>query len=428
MKKKNRLYGLLAGLIIFLPSCVRTEEDLFDESAALRLNRIVNETKATLLAPEKGWIMDYFPNENSAGVIFLVKFDESGMAKMATINEYITKYTEAFGAWDIITDNGPVLTFNTYNDVFHIYSDPTVPGTSGDGDGKGLEGDYEFIIMNKTEDEVTLRGKKRGTVILLRRLAEDKEWEEYLTELKSWDNTLFKNAPNAIYLISGNDTIEASMGGSHVFSVMPKGADPIFDSEDLPFIITETGIRFQLPYLINEQNVQRFVLSEDRNRLICIDENVDAYFGAPNPTSFFVLDSLKNWRVNTDLPMSSKFTEAYNKLVDNCKTVLKEKFTDLYFRYYGSQSTFSLTFKSGKYTGNFYIEKIEENGNVKFAYKGRCDDTALYYLNNIGGFAELLDYIGQAYEVSPNIDCGLNFSTLEFKAKNNPEIRFFVSL
>lgn len=52
---------------------------------------------------------------------------------------------------------GPTLTVDTYNEIFHFFSDPA----SGVGTtGLGMEGDYEFTIQSATPEQVVMRGKR----------------------------------------------------------------------------------------------------------------------------------------------------------------------------------------------------------------------------------------------------------------------------
>lgn len=73
--------------------------------------------------------------------------------------------------FSIKKDIGPTLNFDTYNSLFHYFSDSDISG--GAGTGKGYEGDYEFLLRSHTENEIVLRGKKTKNIIRMTRLAED---------------------------------------------------------------------------------------------------------------------------------------------------------------------------------------------------------------------------------------------------------------
>lgn len=50
-------------------------------------------------------------------------------------------------------ENGILLSFDTYNRIFHQFSDPQ-------SDGIGFGGDYEFYVMEHTSDHIVLKGKR----------------------------------------------------------------------------------------------------------------------------------------------------------------------------------------------------------------------------------------------------------------------------
>lgn len=66
MKKFIYTFYLLCNLACIC-SCVNEEADLFDSSAAQRLNQAVTEYTDLLENSENGWIMDYYPSDGSLG-------------------------------------------------------------------------------------------------------------------------------------------------------------------------------------------------------------------------------------------------------------------------------------------------------------------------------------------------------------------------
>jgi hypothetical protein len=435
--KKNIIYCLLVAVISLFFSCTREEDDLFDESAALRLNKIINEAQEILLAPEKGWIMEYFPNENSSGVMYLIKFGKTEMATMATINQYVPQYTEASGYWRVIADNGPVLSFDTYNDIFHIYADPAAPGASI-ADGKGLEGDYEFIIIEKTADQFKLMGKKHGAIVLMHKFPEDQEWKNYLLKIKEFDNSLFSaNAPDLQLTFEGSEVAYSLSGGNtHIFTMLPSPAQVTDEEVLIPFILTEKGIRFVKPFDINDQRVQTFQLSEDRSYLYAIENSGIRITNPILPLPFF-LDE-KNWTQNlmwtiNGSNLSDAFQTAYTKVVDGCKTIYKEDFNSFFFQYKSARKSKTLSFKSGTskvYEGAFDFDILQnpgKEGEIIFVDKGTTDNNAKLYKSRIEGFGEMLDLITSG-PFTVTTDNPLSMSALKFTSISNPDNWFTLSL
>jgi hypothetical protein len=260
--------------------------------------------------------MEYFPTDEQEGFTFLVKFDKNDMATIAAKSG--STYKEASGIWNVIGDTGPVLTFDTYNEVFHIYSDPAAKGSDLLGIGWG--GDYEFLISQISENLIQMKGKKRGTVILLRRLAENQNWLDYFTLLENIDMAVFnKNVSIPLNLTVGDAIYPLKNGSSHIFTTnlsTESGEEAGVDTK-IPFIVTDYGIRFAEPFKIESQSVQTFQLSEDKNNLVCIDENASAKIEGPFPADFFfdVLNLNKNMVLADD--MSPDVKTVYDKIVQS---------------------------------------------------------------------------------------------------------------
>ena len=132
-------------LSLAMVSCVPEEKDIFEESSALRLNHAIENYTDKLCSAENGWVMEYFSGSDYKGVLFLLKFSHDGSVTVAAKNDISTGgvYKEEKGLFEIIGDNGPVLSFNSYIPIFHEFSNPEdLPGTEGTNeDGLGYEGD-----------------------------------------------------------------------------------------------------------------------------------------------------------------------------------------------------------------------------------------------------------------------------------------------
>ena len=318
--KKNTLHIIFALITFGLlaVSCVRQEPDLFPESAAIRVNKSIEATNDLLMSAENGWIMEYFPNPESAGATYIVKFISDKMATMATKNQYVPNYTTSDGYWSIINDMGPVLSFDTYNTVFHVFSDPVDP-TTGNSDGEGLRGDYEFLIGARTQDSIALTGKKHYGKTILRKLNASQDWVGYFDILAAINANLFGGyAGTKLQLMVDNELNSTlSNGSTHIFTVVPKGGNEIDNSYPLPFIVTDYGLRFSKPFKVGEKEFQTFKLSDDKNRLVSTDAGVNAQITALDPVDVF--QNLINARrlmtlSNTDDNMSVSVRVEYEKI------------------------------------------------------------------------------------------------------------------
>ena len=157
------IIGLLAATFA---ACSRDEESLFEKPAAIRAQEAIENAFNVLTAPANGWEMAYFPNlETSAkGYNMVLKFNKNGNVSVTAKNTTTTLNkieTDTASTWAIKSDYGPILTFDTYNDVLHAWADPG-------SDGAGLLGDYEFLILEATPEMVLLKGKKHSAYSVMR--------------------------------------------------------------------------------------------------------------------------------------------------------------------------------------------------------------------------------------------------------------------
>lgn len=124
MKAKYIL--LVIALASVFGACRREEKDLFDDSAAVRAQKALDNARDVLTAPANGWEMLYFPNPESGGYSVLIKFDEKGNVFVASRNPQTTanKYmTDGNSTWVVVSDYGPILSFDTYNNVMHKWAE-----------------------------------------------------------------------------------------------------------------------------------------------------------------------------------------------------------------------------------------------------------------------------------------------------------------
>lgn len=421
---KRNIYYLILLLTVsaMSTSCKLEEDDIFSESAAVRLNNAKAEYKSILSAASNGWKMEYFATPASEGFTFLMKFDSSELVTVAAKNQYTANtYKTENSLYDVITDNGPVLTFNSYNTLLHYFSNPENP------DGAGLEGDYEFIVLKADSNLVSLKGKKRGTYIKLSTLPRQQNWNNYMLHLDSINTSLFSGSTNKLNLIIGKDSFYAVNGTTGIFKIITHTEDPLTDGVSMPFIITSEGLRLYSNYTDGDKALMNFKLSADNQKLECTDANTQAYFSGPNPSDYFMSDAA-TWSFTFTKPMGTNFKAIYDKIVANCKSKLKESFTDLWLKMYTSSTTsyYALSFKSGKYTGNYKFSRtITTDGKVHLNYEGVTDTNGTYYLKNIAGFDELLKYMSQNFSITA--DCGLNVSKLHFSSDSEPSLSFYTT-
>ena len=230
------LIGLFAATMV---ACSRDEESLFEDSAAVRAQKAVENAFDVLSSNEAGWEMAYFPNleADAKGYNMVLKFNKNGNVSVTAKNATTTGnkiLTDTASTWAVKSDYGPILTFDTYNDVFHAFSDPKE-------DGAGLLGDYEFLILKATPELVLLKGKKHSAYSVMRPV-KNPDIAAYYAACEKMQTYLFGNN-NIVTLEQGNEKLYLYNGASGQFQSAAYGSALSAENATYhPVCATEDGI------------------------------------------------------------------------------------------------------------------------------------------------------------------------------------------
>ncbi|MBS7410510.1 MAG: DUF4302 domain-containing protein, partial [Muribaculaceae bacterium] len=320
MNKKIFFVATVAASLAVLPSCKNEVDDLFDQSAADRIEQAMTDYNEALCSAENGWEMLYFANGDEQGYNLLCKFDKNGSVKFAAKNEFSSnnQYAEETSLFEMIADNGPVLTFNTYNKLFHIFADPNdIPSTGEDDEtGFGHEGDYEFVVHEATADQIFLKGKKYGISIYLRKLPADLAWEDYFAQVEANKAKYFNSKVKTIWLETATKRYTVQDMTSGVMSFVPEGGDAVSETLYKAYILTYDGkLHFITPFkgIDGKISLQNFDVAED-GTLVCSDEGETGHFTSDPVAQMFTADAY-TWRIDKNANVGSWET-AYNALTN----------------------------------------------------------------------------------------------------------------
>ena len=302
--KNHFIYLAIVGAGLAFSACSNEEDLLFDQSAAERLNAASDLYSARLTAQPNGWAMQLYPTTKNEspfgnGYLVLMDFNEDHSVK-CSMNNILSNgaYMSDVSAWEVITDNGPVLTFNTYNDVLHTFTNPEDVGITGgygnDETGTGIGGDYEFIIVDAPEDAsyMMLKGKKRGTYNLLTPVEEGVDYEAYLSDVKTFQKTMFpENAASYNFIHYADSVCIFEDAGDGIPAIYPVEGDAVTQSSFNPFLITKRGedyyLRFRDAKTFGNSTVQDYRYDPERDIFESIDDPA-FYICGDNPFNFFV--------------------------------------------------------------------------------------------------------------------------------------------
>lgn len=315
MMKKLYKFSAIAAVLMSasLASCNHEEADIFDQNAAHRTEEARKMYKEILLDKGGKWQMEYFTTEEEHGYVYLFTFRNDGTVTISGNNEYITKLTNidsnvpSYGSetsmWTILSDNGPVLSFNSYNTIFHLFATPEdIPGTERDEQGYGHSGDYEFDLMKFSNDTLYLEGKKNGAEIIMTRIAPEIDDETYLNEVVALADSFFNAKVPAVYVnLPGGYRHVVLDGATQLPKFYPETGDYITEYVGRNAIITHDGFTLGKPLSLrdsidgNDYTIQHFIRQKDGS-LLCTDDNrITITADALNKV---VGDERLLWRVN----------------------------------------------------------------------------------------------------------------------------------
>lgn len=231
-------------------SCLKDQEDLFDKDAALRLQDALEKADKAFTSSENGWLLEYYPEENQSygGYALTVKFADG----KATVGSELAPGEFEESLYKMTNDNGPVLTFDTYNTLMHFFSTPS------SGNYEALHGDFEFVVDSIGDDEIKVHGKRWGNEFYFRKLNESAE--DYL-------NKVVEVSENFIVTgLQGNIGKEAIKGVVDLDGrqVGLANADSTYQQVEA-FTFTDKGIRFYAPFDVNGEQLAELAYDPETN-------------------------------------------------------------------------------------------------------------------------------------------------------------------
>lgn len=315
---RTALAILLPG--VMMTSCKFEEDDYFPESAALRIDKTTKEIKAKLCAPsadgEYGWVMQTFVGGNDSskfeGFNLFAKFYESDKVILASDHRYLRdgmagKYTESTSIYEMLQEEGPVLAFNSWNDVLTPLSDPVNPVHAPSAlikDGVGLGGDNNFVVMSYSDDVITLCGERHRAKSRLIRC--DRPWEQYIADVNAMKAKISSNLmPGHYYITNGTDTL--------YLKNLRGGATVIGDRLNYPANYKERALVFT-PTGVSFEGGIDFVVTEDQTKLVSGDSlQIVAMWDQ------YIIDRTTIWNID-----KATYSDGMKAVIDQINTEIKK--------------------------------------------------------------------------------------------------------
>lgn len=231
----------LALAVCFSQSCLKNQVDYFDQSAAERLQAVLTQTRATLAKPQYGWRVEYFignVDQDRGGKNMTFQFG----AKEDTVRVMTEELRDSsFTSYYRFTnDDGPVLSFDSFSPILHKYAIPS----SSYYEARG--GDYEFLIIKCTDEEVILKGKRSGKITKLYPLTEpaDDYIERCYQLNRNFYVSSFKGTCGSTAVVGTIDVLNKQFTISEDIDQYSR-EEP--ETETVPYILTDTGLKFYEP-------------------------------------------------------------------------------------------------------------------------------------------------------------------------------------
>ena len=397
------LIGLFAATMV---ACSRDEESLFDKPAAQRAQEAITNAFDVLTSNETGWEMAYFPNlEASAkGYNMVLKFNKNGNVSVTAKNLTTTAnkiMTDTASTWAVKSDYGPILTFDTYNDVFHAFSDPQ-------NDGAGLLGDYEFLILKATPELVLLKGKKHSAYTVMRPM-KNANLEDYFSACEKMQSKLFGNN-NIVTLTQGDEKMYLYKGAEGQFQSAAYGSPLVAEAATYhPVCATEDGIIVSTGFgedvhdhIFYYDSIQGELKSEQG--AVMNAGNLNVLFGA------YFTDNAFGWAVD---PAGQ---EAVDALLTDVNTAMKNTSAKMKVMGYGYKQSLNMyeggyfmlvnfTYKQGKKNQEkklvWTIDLTQDENGITVANAVPYDENTETFLGQIPAAQAVADLMLGSFSATP---------------------------
>ena len=266
----KRIIPILATAVLsafVFSSCVKDEEPIFEKSASLRVQEAMENAQKVLTAASNGWKMYYYPHPDRSygGYMFALKFDSQNVEVWSDL--FAESSTSLY---KMTNDDGPVLSVDTGNYAFHYFTSPSGSQKNLYGESglyEGHKGDFEFIVMKATPEEVILKGKRSGNLNYLYPLDEDPA--SFIAKAARNSDDLFVSSfAGTIGGEAASVTLDLSARQATLKLTGDAYAEDENASAKMPYAVTDTGIRFYKPVTVGSYTIESLDWVNDTRSLL----------------------------------------------------------------------------------------------------------------------------------------------------------------
>lgn len=457
--KKILSIPLLAAAALLMAGCTNEEDDLFSQSAAERLNEASDIYTQRLASSPAGWLMEYYPTSSTfaysgRGYLLADDFNADGSVTVGMNNVFSgNQYREATSAWQVITDDGPVLSFNSYNQNMHVFSTPedmqtllpagtTLTNQEEDatGQGTGVGGDYEFVITDAPEDGsyIMLKGKKRGTYTRLTPIPAGTSLQDYLTDVQNFEASIFVDgAPNPNYMTLGTQAMQIDSSFTGIMRIFPQGADAISTQTLHPFLFSKHDGDYYLRFrdaitTQGDSTVQEFRYDSVAGEFTSVEDNLSKITGYPRGQ--FISYALLNghsFQLNTSSVMSDKMKAVIQALADDFSSrrvgSRRMSFRNLSLRLSNDTTVWQLNFRTTTNTNREYVFNRQDSlQDISLTYDKPFNADAETLLGQMTTVGDVMQALSGDFTVTAEVSNFL-LTRLRLTSKADPDLWFVVA-
>lgn len=314
----SRATLLFLGATMLNTACTFQEDDFFDESASLRINHTNDLLQERLISQSSdenhGWVIQYFvagtDEADFEGFNIFGRFYENGKVTLAGNHRFLrngnaNKYTEHSSSYEFLSEEGPVLSFNTWNDILTVFEDPVDPSTLAQ-DGEGMFGDHNLVLRSYNDNEIVFSGERHSAKV--RFIPCDRPWTDYIDAVNDTKNYISSTALTTYYVTDGVDTMYFSRLNRGYFNYCDRVDDPL-NNKVLSCVFTPTGFRIEKTDTLGGHPFQEFTLAADSTCLLNEDGSVKVIAAWDN----YVVSHTTVWKFDT-ATLPSQLEDLYNKI------------------------------------------------------------------------------------------------------------------
>ena len=308
-------------------SCTFEQEDYFDESASLRITHLNEDIQSRLVnqstGENNGWVIQYFvagtDEMDFEGFNLFGRFYKNNTVTLASNHRYLrngnaNKYTEHTSHYEMLAEEGPVLSFNTWNDILTVFEDPVSPSSAPgriEQDGVGMNGDHNLVLKSYNENEIVFRGERHSA--LVRFVPCDRSFEEYIAAVNDFKNSITSNTMSNFIVTNGTDTMYFAGLNKGLFGYYDRLVDPL-KRKTLSCVFTPNGFLLNHVDSLGTQTFQEFTMAEDKQKLLSEDGLTKVVSMWEN----YVLTNTTLWKFDTSV-FSAEQTSLFEQINEEIK-------------------------------------------------------------------------------------------------------------